>query len=321
MQNVDIIIPVYKPDKKLFALLDSLLGQTVPVSHIWLANTEKQYFDRLVQGTSFQEKYGQQVSVFHVTRQEFDHGRTRHQAVERSDAPIFVMMTQDAVPADERLLEKLLRALKQEHTAVAYARQLPAEDCGVLERFARSFNYPEQSARKTLKDVERLGIKAYFCSNVCAAYRRDIYEESGGFIRHTLFNEDMIYAAKVMKQGYGVAYAAEARVYHSHNYTCGQQFHRNFDLGVSQADHPEVFAGLPSEKEGKRLVGRTTAYLLRCGRWYLIPYFYLQCVCRYAGYLLGKHYRRLPEFLIRKCTLNPQYWKEQPLQMDGSMLN
>lgn len=156
--------------------------------------------------------------------------------------------------------------------------------------------------------MNELGVKAYFCSNVCAAYRRDIYEESGGFIRHTIFNEDMIYAAKIMRMGYGVAYAADARVYHSHNYTCEQQFHRNFDLGVSQADHPEVFDGVPSEKEGKKLVKQTTEYLFRHKKGFLIPYFYVQCACRYAGYLLGRHYKRLPDFVIRRCTSNPQYW-------------
>lgn len=66
---------------------------------------------------------------------------------------------------------------------------------------------------------------------MCAAYRQDIYEELGGFVKHTIFNEDMIYAAKAVEAGYAIAYAADARVVHSHNYTNGQQFHRNFDLG------------------------------------------------------------------------------------------
>ena len=35
---------------------------------------------------------------------------------------------------------------------------------------------------------------------MCAAYRRDIYEELGGFIKHTIFNEDMIYAAGAVKK-------------------------------------------------------------------------------------------------------------------------
>ena len=48
----------------------------------------------------------------------------------------------------------------------------------------------------------------------------------------TIFNEDMIYAADLIHAGYGIAYAADAKVVHSHNYSCSQQFHRNFDLGV-----------------------------------------------------------------------------------------
>ena len=57
-----------------------------------------------------------------------------------------------------------------------------------------------------------------------------------------------------MKQGYRIAYAADAVVFHSHNYTALEQLRRNFDLAVSQADHPEVFAGISSEGEGIRLV-------------------------------------------------------------------
>ena len=81
----------------------------------------------------------------------------------------------------------------------------------------------------------------------------------------------MIYAGWMVKKGYGVAYVSEARVYHSHNYSCMQQFHRNFDLGVSQAEHPEVFEGVPSEGEGIRLVKKSMVYLLKTGHVLLIP--------------------------------------------------
>ena len=79
-------------------------------------------------------------------------------------------MTHDALPADSRLLERLTDALlSREDSAAAYARQLPAKDCGVIERYTRGFNYPEQSQVKTKEDLPRLGIKTYyFCSNVCA---------------------------------------------------------------------------------------------------------------------------------------------------------
>ena len=99
----------------------------------------------------------------------------------------------------------------------------------------RSFNYPEQSSVKSLADIDKYGIKTYFCSNVCAAYDKGIYLKTGGFTERAIFNEDMICAGTMIQKGYSVVYAADARVYHSHNYSGKQQFHRNFDLGVSQA--------------------------------------------------------------------------------------
>ena len=305
--TVDVIIPIYKPDKGLFTLLDRLERQTVPVGKIILMNTEEKYFQRLTYGTRFAEQYPD-VKVCHLSKREFDHGGTRHRGVEQSDAEVFVTMTQDALPADTYLIEKLTARLSAQ-VAAAYARQLPREDCGELEKASRIFNYPAASRLKTAADLERLGVKTYFCSNVCAAYRRDIYDKLGGFIRHTIFNEDMIYAAAVIRSGYGIAYEAEARVYHSHHYTNLQQFRRNFDLGVSQADHPEVFAGVPSESEGKKLIKDTYHYLKEKKKLYLFPQFCVQCCFKYAGYLLGKRYRKLPRKWILKITNNREYWR------------
>lgn len=304
--DIDIIIPLYKPGKELFRLLDLLEQQTVPVHEILLLNTEEKYFEELVYGTDFVHKY-KNVRVFHLSRKEFDHGGTRRMGVSKSGAEIFVMMTQDAMPEDTFLLERLTAHLRDE-VAVAYARQLPGATSSVLEQFSRQFNYPDTSAIKSQKDMERLGIKTFFCSNVCAAYRREIYDELGGFVRHAIFNEDMIYAAGAIRAGYSIAYEAQARVVHAHNYNCRQQFHRNFDLGVSQARHPEVFAAVKSETEGKRMVKAATAYLKDNHMVGEIPYFYLQCAWKYAGYLLGKHYPKLPRRLILRCTSNKSFW-------------
>lgn len=305
--EIDIIIPLYKPDRKLFTLLDKLGEQTVPVNNIILINTEEKYFEQLVYGTDFKHKY-KNVRVYHISKREFDHGKTRRNAVAKSKAEVFVMMTQDAFPADSFLLERLVSGLKGD-VAVSYARQLATDECSVLERFGRQFNYPEESCIKTKDDLEKLGIKTYFCSNVCAAYRRDVYDELGGFVKHTIFNEDMIYAAKAVEAGYGIAYAADAKVFHSHDYNCRQQFKRNFDLGVSQAQHPEIFAGIKSEKEGKRMVKAAVEYLKENNMRGKIPYFYIQCFSKYTGYLLGKNYRKLPKRLIIACTASPDYWK------------
>ena len=81
--SIDIIIPLYKPKKELFALLDALLTQTVRVNRIILMNTEEKYFTQLIYGSLFWEKYGDKVSVYHISQREFNHGGWRCAAPRR----------------------------------------------------------------------------------------------------------------------------------------------------------------------------------------------------------------------------------------------
>ena len=304
METVDVIIPAYRPGKEFEKLLDSLSTQNYPVEKILVMNTEEKFWN-----TAWEKKFPK-VNVVHLKKADFDHGGTRCRGARLSDSDIMVFMTQDALPADKSLIENLVKALTEdEKTGAAYARQLPNENCSFVEKYTRSFNYPDRSAVKTKDDLPVYGIKTFFCSNVCAAYKRDIYQKLGGFVRKAIFNEDMIYAGRLIQEGYAVAYAADAKVIHSHNYSCMQQFHRNFDLGVSQAEHPEIFAGVPSEGEGIKLVKKTINYLIQKRKIWLIPGVILQSGCKYAGYLSGKNYRKLPRKMILWCTMNREYWK------------
>ena len=305
--KIDVIIPVYRPTEKLHKVLYRLCRQTHLPEQIILLHTR----DGIKLDVSVC-KDRVSVTEIPILEKEFDHGRTREQGIWMSDADIVVMMTQDAVPADPFLLEKLSEVLNEHPDAVAaYARQIPDQNCGLLEKYTRVFNYPPKSQIKSQKDFPKLGIKTYFCSNVCAAYKKSIYEEIGGFVKKAIFNEDMIYAGTMAKRGYGIAYAADACVIHSHNYSCRQQFHRNFDLGVSQADHPEIFEGVPAEGEGLRLVKKSLAYLIKTGHIWLVPKLAGQSGFKYMGYFLGKRYKKLPKKVILFCTMNREYWKNE----------
>ncbi len=308
MKSIDIIIPVYKPDGKLLRLLDMLQRQTVRAERILLVNTERSYFDAFISGTDFRHRYGN-VSVKHISRREFDHGNTRRQAVLDSHSEYFVMMTDDAVPADEHMLENLLSPLWEGKAAMSYARQLPDGCCGLIESFTRSFNYPDASLIKSKEDLAVMGIKTFFASNVCAAYNRAVYDSLGGFVEHTIFNEDMIYARGLIDAGERIAYAADARVIHSHNYSSLMQLRRNFDLGVSHSQYPGVFEGIRTKKEGLRLVKSTCGYLLKKGKPWLIVKLVWHSGCKYIGFFLGKRYQRLPDGVVRLCSMNRGYWK------------
>lgn len=304
-KTIDVIIPAYRPGKEFPLLLQRLKKQNQEIQKVVIMNTEEKFWNK-----EWENQYPS-LEVHHLKKSEFDHGGTRKKAAEYSTADFMVFMTQDALPADENMIGNLIRPLyENEKTGAAYARQLPRDDCSFIERYTRSFNYPEKSELHTKEDISRRGVKAFFCSNVCAAYKKDLYLKLGGFVDRTIFNEDMIYAGNLIKRGYQVAYAADARVIHSHNYSCMQQFHRNFDLGVSQAEHPEIFEGVSSEGEGIRLVKKTLAYLLKSGKIWLIPGFFLQSGFKYAGYFMGKRYRKLPRNIVLKCTMNRTYWNQ-----------
>lgn len=304
MLTVDVLIPVYRPGEQLEALLEKLEKQSYPVHKMILMNTEKSYFP-----DGLEKKY-RNAEVYHLTKAEFDHGGTRDRGIRMSDADVIVCMTQDAVPADRYLIENLMKPFSDSRVWAAYARQLPAKDCREVEQYTRSFNYPEKSRLKGREDLPELGIKTFFCSNVCAAWRRDRYLELGGFVKKTIFNEDMIYAGKLIQQGGLIAYCAEAKVIHSHNYSALQQFHRNFDLAVSQTMHPEIFGGIRSESEGIRLVKKSMQYCLKIGKPWLIIQVVTQSAGKLLGYKLGQRYEKLPRKMILWCTMNRSFWQE-----------
>lgn len=305
--EVDVLIPVYRPDGKLTELLKRLKMQNYPIHRVILMNTEEKHFPTELTGI------WDRVEVYHLAKEEFDHGGTRDRGVRMSTADLVLCMTQDAMPADETLIEELVKPFDDSEVWAAYARQLPNEDCRDVEKYTRSFNYPEQSMVKTKEDLDRLGIKTFFCSNVCAAWRREKYLELGGFVKHTIFNEDMILAGTMIKQGGKIAYCAKAKVIHSHNYSAFQQFHRNFDLAVSQTMYPEVFGGIRSESEGIKLVKKSLSYCIKIGKPWLMIQVVTQSAGKLLGYKLGQRYERLPRKLILACTMNREFWDKEEL--------
>lgn len=301
--TVDVIIPVYKPDYKLKELLISLQNQEYPVHKIIIINTDKRYFK--------DSEYTRinNLTVRHIEKSEFDHGGTRRQAAALSSADFMVFMTQDAIPADEKLILELMKPFSNPLVAVSYARQLPYEKSNAIEKFTRNYNYPDMDMLKTKVDIDRIGIKTFFSSDVCAAYRKNDYLNLGGFIPKAIFNEDMLFAAKVILSGKAVFYASKAKVYHSHDYGNIELLKRNFDLGVSQGEHSEFFSQIKSESEGIKLVKETASHLISIFKPYLLPKLIINSGFKYLGYKLGYHYKKLPKTLVLKLTSNKTYWK------------
>lgn len=283
-----------------------LQNQTVPFDKLIIIITDPEDGESIVERTILEAFNGNEEKLImrHIKEEDFDHAGTRRLGVSLSAADAFICMTDDAVPYDGHLIEKLKEALeKDERIALAYARQMAREDSTEAEKYTRKFNYPAQSIIKSQKDLEKYGIKTYFASNVCCAYNRDIYEKIGGFEEVAIFNEDMIYAATALQDGYFSYYKADALVIHSHDYGPMQNLRRSFDQGMSQAMHPEIFGGIKSEAEGIRYVKDTAKYFLKKGLMISLVSFIYNAGMRYIGFRLGSSYKKLPARLI--------YWMAQ----------
>lgn len=305
--KINVIIPTYKPDEGFIKLLQKLCEQTVKVDRVIVMNTEESLFFKAGIPEDITSKLI--VEVHHISKDEFDHGKTRHEAMEMADADICVLMTQDAMPADRKLIEELIRPFENGEIAVSYGRQLAFENSSFVEKLTRDFNYPDEDIVKSIADLDRLQIKTFFCSNVCSAYRKSVYTELGGFVRKTIFNEDMLFAAKALRAGYKTAYCSKARVYHSHDYTGKQHFKRNFDNGVSHALYPEVFEGVGQDGEGLKMVKTVTGKLIKGGHILGVPRYIWHTGCKYIGFKLGCRYKKLPKWLVLKCTSDKSFFE------------
>ena len=83
-----------------------------------------------------------------------------------------MFMTDDAIPKDKYMVENLIKAFDDPMVTAAYGRQMADPEKNYIEYYTRIFNYPLESRVKTKEDLDTLGIKTFFCSNVCSAYRR-----------------------------------------------------------------------------------------------------------------------------------------------------
>ncbi len=296
-KTISVIIPTLNAESSIRGLIESLISQSLQPDEIVIVDSESD--DRTVEiAREFHI-----VKIIQIKRTEFNHGGTRDMALKQSCGDYVVFMTQDAVPANNMLLEKLILPFdSDEKIAVITARQLPRYDAKPSEKLIREFNYPLESSIRSKEDIPRLGIKTFFTSDVCSAYRRDIYEELGGFEKDLKTSEDMMYAAKLVNNGYSICYNAKAKVLHSHNFTIKEQYKRNFIIGYEIERHKKLLGNVSANSEGFKLTKVVSFGLLKKGRIISFFRFGLDCCARFAGNKAGKK-------AARNCNNKYDIWR------------
>ena len=292
--SISVVVLTMNAEKNIGPLLQSLRGQTIVPVEIIVADSEST--DKTV---SIAQAHG--AKILRIERKKFNHGGTRNYAFRQSKGDYVLFLTHDAIPANDSLIERLVKTLESTPCiAAVYGRQLPRKDATYMERLVRSYNYPEEGHVYDSRDVPAHGIKTFFMSDVCALYRRDIYEKLGGFETDIKTNEDMFYAANAIRNGYAVGYAADAEVVHSHNFTLKEQYWRNFIQGYEIERHKRLLTGATGEgdsqnAEGMKLVKFVSRQMLSRGKVFSWIHFGFDCCARYTGSYIGKRKARKEE--------------------------
>ena len=261
------------------------------------------------------------ASVIEVERASFDHGGTRQQGADLcDDYDILIFLTQDAIPADEHAIGRLVGAFSNPAVGVAYGRQLPRPEAGAIEAVARLFNYPPTDQFVTPASARGMGIKASFCSNSFAAYRTSALAQVGGFPRGTIFGEDAIVTGRLLLAGWAKAYVSGAAVVHSHDYRIAEEARRYFDVGVLHArEHWLLDSFGRAEGEGVAFICAQMTYLLKHD-----PLAILSAATRifvkYSAYRLGLIEARLPIGFKRRLSMSPRFWRRPEGMLHGPKL-
>ena len=170
-------------------------------------------------------------SIRKLTRPEgaYIPGRTLNSMVQASRGEIIVFNNADAVPCGNNYLRELLAPFSDTEVVAVYGNQLCHDDASALVRkdHARAFGDGSLAANW-----------GNFFSLASSAIRKDKLLQHP-FSNELQYSEDIDWAHRARTRGEKIAYAANAQVRHSHNYTLPQLRKRFYNEGLADA---KIFA-------------------------------------------------------------------------------
>ncbi len=173
--------------------------------------------------------------LYRIKEEDFNHGLTRNFGISMAMGRYVILMTQDAVPCDNRWMEKLVNNLEHDsRVAGVYSRQIPHKDASVFAQI-RTNRFLTSQREKRISRIDNIECynklppleKHSFCNfdNVSSCIRKSIWENFKFF--RAEFGEDIEWAKRVLEASYKIIYEPDSMVYHSHDYSIAGWYKRN----------------------------------------------------------------------------------------------
>jgi rhamnosyltransferase len=175
---------------------------------------------------------------------DFGHGRTRNLLVREARGRRVALLSQDAEPAEEDWLERLLEGFELgEDVAIVYGPYLARANAGPavrgeLEAWFGSLSDHGRARVERLSREERARLRSDPAARIELAGGRGFFTDANACLdrgawervpyREISYAEDRALALDMLAAGYAKAYVPEAAVLHSHTFTTGEELRRAF---------------------------------------------------------------------------------------------
>jgi len=158
------------------------------------------------------------ITVVSISQESFHYAKTLNLGAKLARGEIVVNLSAHAVPENKRWLKELVDPLSDSKVAGVHGAEKPMEDWSSLfERKILADTFGEHYLERTEDD---------FFSNANSAMRRaDLIEYP--FDESVDWAEDRIWASSMQSRGDKIVYQPRAAVFHSHNLSFQNQFHRS----------------------------------------------------------------------------------------------
>jgi glycosyltransferase involved in cell wall biosynthesis len=314
MPEVSVAIPVRDGGEPFAELLRALSSQTLAHELVVCDSGSRDSSPALA------EAHG--ARVLQIEPQRFSHGETRNLLMRETSGAHVALLTQDAAPADERWLERLLEGFAlAPDVALVYGPYRPRPQAALAVRLeldgwfdslspdgSPQVERLDERERRSLATAELIGRRGFFTdANACIA--RAAWERVP--FREVAYAEDRVLAIDMLRAGYAKAFVPQAAVIHSHAYSPIEQLRRSFDewrglrevYGWREPASPRhllsrVRGALGQARGALEDEGRSPA---RCAA--ALARVAAHQVVSLCGALLGSRAERMPAFLRRALSL------------------
>lgn len=180
----------------------------------------------------------QNLRVIKIKKKDFDHGKTRNNAVKIAQGKYICFFSQDAIPRGDNILKYYLEDFSQDNKVMAvFGKHIPYDDTpfiqklDVLCQWEKIDKYADNKgiliqilSNPFIPYAEQNKALWYALSDTASCYKRSFLRSHPFPV--TNYGEDLLIGKEIIEKGYSKIYDRRCSVIHSHKFNIHQYYER-----------------------------------------------------------------------------------------------